>query len=537
MTIKGSLLLSLAIFSSTLIMAGNETYRTYMLNGLYHDKIFGYTLAPAIDGNGYIILYSYSDFMNGYASGYYLQKRDTLGNTVWCKNIPEQESWYSPNSDTVFVKSYSIESFYRTSDNHNLMVGMTDSSVAPTVGNTLHFKMVSFTKFDDAGNFLWTKNNLFESSYPNTYIKTKFDHETNSTYCYGAYPYLTKFDSSGEFLWCKKFVDSSIISIKDILPLHTGNLLIIGDRFMTGYFCMFLDSAGNILWQRGINQGPQLNFAEYDSSSNTIRMFGTNNSQISVFDLDSSQSTLTSYSFSNTLFGNGSHTLYPFASLPESSVLLYIDTFYVIIDSSFQTKTLFDAGNEREDWHVNISEHPVYAAFINNKIVDIYSHYYDDWWASYSTASSSIRELTLSGGNCANADSFIHQLVPTPLTLFPCNISDSSVYQLGTFNSATFDSLVSDTSTLITCLFDYIVTTAPIKFEVYPNPVSSILYINCNDKSDFDLEIYNMVGTCILKSNFRNQTSLNCSEFSPGIYFVKIFNKDQVGTKKFVLEN
>ena len=395
--------------------------------------------------------------------------------------------------------------------------------------------MVSFTKFDDSGNFLWTKKNILENNPDITYLQTKFDGESDCTFMYD-YHYILKFDSSGEFSWCKKLIDSTSVSIKDILPLQNGDLFIIGDRFPSGHYCMFLDNTGHIFWQGLIGQLSYLNFINCDYSRNVVRIFGRNYPEMSIYELDTSLSTLISYSFTDPLFGNGSHSLNFAIPLPENSFLLYIDTFYVVIDSAFQTKTILDAGNSREIWHGTSGDYPYYAFFINNKIVDIYSHYYDDWWMSFSTSSFTIRELNLGGGECVTAEPFIHQLVPAQLTLSPCNIYDSSVFHLGTFDSVTFDSLVSDTSTLITCLFDNIESSPPLQFDLYPNPASSILNIKCMDNSDFELEIYNAIGNCTYKSNFRNQTSINCSDFSSGIYFVKVFNEEQAGAKKFLVE-
>jgi hypothetical protein len=65
--------------------------------------------------------------------------------------------------------------------------------------------------------------------------------------------------------------------------------------------------------------------------------------------------------------------------------------------------------------------------------------------------------------------------------------------------------------------------------KLYPNPVKDRLYITLNDLfTTNELEVYNINGQRVLyQKNIKNETGVNVSNLTPGIYLVKLLsNKD-----------
>ena len=71
--------------------------------------------------------------------------------------------------------------------------------------------------------------------------------------------------------------------------------------------------------------------------------------------------------------------------------------------------------------------------------------------------------------------------------------------------------------------------------KVYPNPVSNELTLEIKDcAEETDFEIINMTGTTIYKGKFAERTVVNTSNFTPGVYYIKIGNGRAFEFKKIV---
>lgn len=74
------------------------------------------------------------------------------------------------------------------------------------------------------------------------------------------------------------------------------------------------------------------------------------------------------------------------------------------------------------------------------------------------------------------------------------------------------------------------------KLDIYPNPSKDLVNITC-DMSMEKVEIYNMLGVCIKTITPNNtQTSLDISQWTNGMYMVRISNNGKVMTKMLVKE-
>jgi stress response protein SCP2 len=114
------------------------------------------------------------------------------------------------------------------------------------------------------------------------------------------------------------------------------------------------------------------------------------------------------------------------------------------------------------------------------------------------------------------------------------NVSNAGVYYV----MVTLNNCSSDTSNNITINitgFEFIEANSNIK--VYPNPVSNELIIEIdgnNEKVNFD--ILNAVGQVLFKGNLVKKTTVQTSNFVPGVYLIKLENGKTFEFKKIIKE-
>ena len=81
------------------------------------------------------------------------------------------------------------------------------------------------------------------------------------------------------------------------------------------------------------------------------------------------------------------------------------------------------------------------------------------------------------------------------------------------------------------------------ELKVYPNPSNGKIYIEFGDKSqvlsDFNVQIINQLGEVILTKSFPPNNTLvgfDLSQFTEGLYFIKVILNDKIFNKKIVVE-
>jgi hypothetical protein len=73
------------------------------------------------------------------------------------------------------------------------------------------------------------------------------------------------------------------------------------------------------------------------------------------------------------------------------------------------------------------------------------------------------------------------------------------------------------------------------EISIYPNPAKESLFIRTTGGIEGTIALYNTLGEKILEQNINsNQTELNISRLSQGVYMLGIQNKGVITTKKFV---
>ena len=76
------------------------------------------------------------------------------------------------------------------------------------------------------------------------------------------------------------------------------------------------------------------------------------------------------------------------------------------------------------------------------------------------------------------------------------------------------------------------------KINIYPNPVTDILFINTNFNQTFDIEIFNTMGKLVYKRNNieTNNLKIDVRDFYSGIYFIKINTEKNTKTNKIIIK-
>jgi len=72
------------------------------------------------------------------------------------------------------------------------------------------------------------------------------------------------------------------------------------------------------------------------------------------------------------------------------------------------------------------------------------------------------------------------------------------------------------------------------KVNIYPNPIIDKLTIETNSKIMQNLEVYNLLGELVFRTNILNLKIIDVSGFPKGIYFLKLNNEKETLTRKFV---
>ncbi|MCL9806061.1 T9SS type A sorting domain-containing protein [Flavobacterium amniphilum] len=71
--------------------------------------------------------------------------------------------------------------------------------------------------------------------------------------------------------------------------------------------------------------------------------------------------------------------------------------------------------------------------------------------------------------------------------------------------------------------------------KVYPNPTKSTLFVTSDSFSEKQVELYDTLGKIVLKIK-TNNSPINLSGLSRGVYVAKIIEEEKTATRKFVIE-
>lgn len=111
-----------------------------------------------------------------------------------------------------------------------------------------------------------------------------------------------------------------------------------------------------------------------------------------------------------------------------------------------------------------------------------------------------------------------------------CNYVDSAVYLNGNSASYGFPNFVDSydySNSIYKCETSGIENQEEKEFgvEFFPNPFIDRLFIHLENNQQVELIIYDFLGNRIFENSFMNETSINTSYFSKGIYFYELRNQ------------
>ncbi len=79
--------------------------------------------------------------------------------------------------------------------------------------------------------------------------------------------------------------------------------------------------------------------------------------------------------------------------------------------------------------------------------------------------------------------------------------------------------------------------TTQISLEIYPNPSSDQLFIDCPiDESAANIRVFDLSGKQWINANWTTQQAINVKNLESGVYFLQILTKGQTITRKFVVQ-
>ena len=76
-----------------------------------------------------------------------------------------------------------------------------------------------------------------------------------------------------------------------------------------------------------------------------------------------------------------------------------------------------------------------------------------------------------------------------------------------------------------------------VSFEMYPNPASQLLNIDFTEAGTANMHIFNSLGQDVYSEVIdRKSVFVNTSEFTKGLYFMKIEQNGLVSTRKLIIQ-
>jgi len=420
---------------------------------------------------------------------------------------------------------------------------------------------IFIVKLDSNGNFSWANSMgssaLSENGFSissdvmnNIYVSGNFENTVdfdpsngvfNLTSLGGSDMFITKLDSAGNLIWAKSFESSANNYSWITVDCNQNDVIYLTGRFEnsvdfdpgsgvssltslggTDIFIVKLDSAGNLLWVKS-EGGLSSDHGQYINTDKLGNIYITGRFQ-GTADFDPNTGTI----YKNS---NGSDDMF-IQKLDQNGSLIWIKTIggalsdwigHACIDT-FGNVYLAGAFMDTVDFDPGIS----ISNIISKGGRDIFIQKLDSngnfiWVNSFGSLDDDLGSIALddnaniySTGTYRDTVDFdpnggVFNLIQTGINV------DSYILKLRqgvennlSVNNASFNN----------------------PFNIYPNPTSSYLNINFNERIE-SVEIFNSSSKLIKKIN-PTLDIIDVSGFPTGIYFIKIVTNEMTITKKFV---
>lgn len=429
------------------------------------------------------------------ASGSGIAKYDLNGNEQWSNTYVVSRMAVDNAGQVIFINySGSSTNLFRIDANGNL--NFSDS--------TFYATRIAV----DADNSFY----LLASNYP-TYELVKYDSTGMQQWSYNQFPQPPPFGDIGMELLVDYNQDLVVVGVSDTIYKFSPTGSVQWIKPMNGldnYLIAATVSYNNLLSVAGTTSG-----------------FGSGNMGVALFDVNGNRS------WSGTYDGVVNGTEFT-------------------VDMTINSGDIYVIENNNQNTTLVKFENPVLTTAIDYNLVCVDSVWYD-------ANNPQLINVTLFNGNLSHLNYPSVQIVsPTGDTISnPFNFVNffahiGNMYQTYTdtiavagitdFSNYTF--LVSegfgDTTALINwCNITSVSSVHQNQFNVYPNPVNTVLYIQTIDGAhSYQATIYNCIGEKIAIQNSTNESlnTIDVSSLSKGIYFLLLVTERGVVTKKFVKE-
>ena len=75
-----------------------------------------------------------------------------------------------------------------------------------------------------------------------------------------------------------------------------------------------------------------------------------------------------------------------------------------------------------------------------------------------------------------------------------------------------------------------------IGFSIYPNPSSTSVKIVADLSEEYNLNVFDVRGRLILNSTLNSSSTLDVSDFSKGLYIIRLSSDKRVSSKKLIIQ-
>lgn len=436
---------------------------------------------------GFVIIGATESMGNG-ATDMYLMKIDSAGNFVWSKTFGgENIDWGTDITKAI--------------DSGLVFSGYSNS-------NSTSYNAV-ITKTDSAGNLIWQKTYGGEDwDFAYSLVKSPDSGYVvvGETFSYGAGQsdgYVLKLDANGDTLWTATYGGLKEDQFYDVIALNTGDFICVGKSSSystygdSDFWIVSLDASGSENWN--ITLGDTLNDwanGAFQSNNDNIQVIGTltdtatNIENWWVYEFD----TLGNYISQSPNYQTSDNQGVSLIGYPNQ------DTIFLNAMTTSYGNGGYDLYYSRIDIYLwlDLSNTSTFGGYEDDIINDT--------------------DTTYEGGFISVGTTYSTDLGQSNVAVF---LLDSN-YFIPNSNTSEYEDITS------------IEINEENLLRVFPNPSNGKIMVNHADKIDFKL--YNITGEVLFnKSDYTSQL-IDFSEFSKGVYLLKVSCLGKEQTFKLVLE-
>lgn len=442
-------------------------------------------------------------------------------------------------------------------------------------------------KTDSDGNIQWTKRFLGTQSNEG-FIAQCYDSGyviTWSEFSSGVNNIIVRLDMNGNVIYTKQIsavYPYSFLSESFLIPRRNGNLIVAGTVFdnsnSTYVWNVYeLDTVGHILWSKGYNTNPAKNFLmDVDTlPSGDVMLFGT------TYGMSPNQYNLvlTRITTSGNVIWSNEYATQGYDMKARSLVCLTDDHIYAAGAAFAMNSWISEVGLMRidntgnQEWTFKFNEgfgsleplliasgsanSTVVCGMMVNGTFLLRSDTTGIIMSARSFPASHVKSMdTLSNGKyCfAGFDSTFGTPILFTTDQMGAGCYDTTVTVTKTPLTTVFTPFGNDTqvpmldsditvfpSTVLIqviegCIFEAIEETEEMRFQIYPIPCSNMITIESNTAPDA-IEIFDVTGNQVYSNNqCGRRTVIEVALWSPGIYFVRLFDGQTIATGKIIVE-